>query len=142
MLAAFCLAEEKVEMRSKYSYSIRQSQKWGSGNKHEGYHDYFFINQEKYKEHGGMVPPTILIRKKNIKQLKDICQKIWVYEVSASFSPNTTLGFEEWLESKSNDDILELLYDWGRKNKREVKCITDASMYVRDVVIVYPKKLF
>jgi hypothetical protein len=137
--AALCLVEGKCP-RYSFNLDLRQAKSWAKG-KEDKWLDYFIINQERF-DFGNGIPATIVIRKKNLKLLTDICQKLWVKQISDSFGPKTKLGFEEWLDETSVDKILELMIENFNSHKgNRVFHVTDKNLYVKDVVIIYPQKI-
>lgn len=137
MQAAICLAQSNCP-RISFDLHIRQAREWNKG-KEDNWLDYWVVNQERFKDESG-TPATIIIKKKNIKLLTEICRELWVKEVSASFRPNTTLGFQEWLEDTSVDKIFELMQESLNKHKdSRVYLVTDKNLYVKDIVVIFPK---
>lgn len=134
--AALCLSEGRCP-RSSYDLNIRQAKEWVKG-KEGDWLDYWTIYQDRFKDSNG-TPATIIIRKKNIKLLEETCKELWVKEVSASFRPNTTLGFKEWLEATSVDKIFELMCENLNEHKNtRVNLVTDKSLYLKDIVVIFP----
>lgn len=138
MQAALSLVEGRSPRYSFY-LNVRQAKDWGKDKK-DVWLDYWVINQDRFKDRNG-TPATIVIRKKNIKLLEEICKELWVKEVSASYRPNTTLGFKEWLEVTNVDKILELMQENLNEHKdNRVYLVTDRNLYLKDIVVIFPKK--
>lgn len=135
MQAALCLVEQKCP-RIKYDLDIRKAREWVKGGDYITF-DYWVINQDRFKI-GGITPATIIINKKNIKSLEDICRELWVIEVSNS---KTIIGFKEWVEVNSVDRILELMMENLNQYENErVYLVTDKNLYLKDIVIIFPSQ--
>jgi hypothetical protein len=134
--AALSLVEGRCP-RISYDLNISQAKSW----KNESYvwFDYWTIHQERFDCGNGILATTI-IRKKNIKLLKDICKDLWIKEVSASYWPNTVFGLDEWIEKTDVDKIYELMCKHLNEHKKtRVNMVTDRSLYLKDIVIIYPE---
>lgn len=131
MSAAYCLAQESCP-RYSYNLNINKAEEWNSNP--AKYIEKWYLYSDKFKTESGTYP-VIIIKKKNIKLLEDICKKMWVKEVSEN---HTTLGFEDWLKNVSEDKILNLMHE--HMNNR-VDVVTDRNLYIKDIVIVYPHEV-
>lgn len=137
MQAAVCLAQGKAE---KYSFelNIRRAEKWESRDNRVQL-DYWVANQERFKNSSG-IEPTIIIEKKNLKLLSQICRNLWVKEVGNSFRPNTLLGFEDWLSQTSVDDIFDLMINSINEKEERMFLVTDKNLYIKDIVVIFPRR--
>jgi hypothetical protein len=136
--AALCLVEGRCP-RSRYNFDIRQAKTWKKGEP-DVWLDYWYINQDRFNNNSG-IPPTIVIKKKNLKLLKDICKELWIKEVGASFRPNTTLGLEEWIEKTDVDKIYKLMCEnLNEVRDTRVNLVTDKNLSIKDIVVIYPER--
>lgn len=138
MHAAYCLAM-MIAPRSRYSfdveYNLHQATEWKS--KPEVKYDYFYIHDSKnFKNRFGSTHAVYVVRKKNIKLLGEQCKEAWKYAVSKSSRP-TTLGFKEWVDQTSCDDIVNILY---KIHENKIDVVTNRKLYLKDIVIIYPSK--
>jgi len=131
MSAAYCLAQGNCP---RYSHDLRisKAEEWKSNP--AKYIEKWYLYSDKFKTESG-TSPVIILKKKNIKLLRDICREMWVKEISNYYSPNTLLGFEDWMKEVSEDKILKLMLE--HMNNR-VDVVTDRNLYLKDIVIVYP----
>jgi hypothetical protein len=138
MNAAYCLAL-MIAPRTRFSmdvpYTIHQAEEWKTTP--TVYYDYFYIWDEQFKDRmTGSTPCVYLVRKKNLKLLKKECKEAWKYAVGDS---STTLGFKDWLEQATPDDILPFMF---RVYENRIDVVTDRKLYLKDIVIIYPNKPF
>jgi len=143
MNAAYCLAMRKAP-KSGFSfdlnYNINQANEWKSDPK--VHYDYFYVWDKYFENRFGSTKAVLLVKKKNIKLLKENCKEAWKHAVNESFSGSTTLGFEEWLERSTPDEILSKMHS---VYEGSIDVITDRKLYLKDIVIIYPhnpNKLF
>jgi len=140
MQAAICLAQNKCP-RSSYDLTIRQAKEWHKG-KESKWLQYWIVNQDRFKDHSGTTGATIVIKKNDLRLLKDICKELWIKEVSNSFSPNTLLGFENWLEKTHVDKIYDLMCEnLNEVNSTRVQLVTDRSLFLKDIIVIFPKRV-
>jgi len=127
--AALCLLEEYCPGHY-FNTKVTRAKDYRDG--YEKVLDYYFIYSDRgFNQLKG--DSYVVLRKKNIKALKDRCKKIWIKEVSENISSSTILGFEEWLKKTSIDDILSLMHEYFRK---DISVITDKSLGIKDVVFL------
>lgn len=132
MKVAYCLSERQCYYQSRYGLNSRRPYKnWET--KERG--NIFIVGEDRDPFSHSQSEGKTLVRLKHIKELKEICMKIWIKEVGASYSPNTTLGFDDWLEKTSNEEILKLMKDIDHE---KVILINDPSMKVRNIVVIHP----
>jgi hypothetical protein len=138
--AALCLAQENCP-RSRYDLEIRKASEWKNyRDKETIWYNYYLINQKRFEGRNG-ISATIIIRKKNLKLLKEICTGIWAKEVGSSYRPNTILGFEDWLEKVEIDKLYELICrSFNEKNSERIILVNERSLSVKDVVVIFPNK--
>jgi len=134
MSAAYCLAQGKCP-RGSYDLRISKAEEWKSNP--TKYIEKWYLYSDKFKTESG-TSPVIILKKKNIKLLRDICREMWVKEISNHYSPNTLLGFEDWMKDVSEDKILNLMHE--HMNNR-VDVVTDRNLFLKDIVIVYPHEI-
>ena len=134
MAAAFCLAMDNCP---NYSFDLRINQATVWKSNPSEYLDKWYVYSDRFERYGS-TSPVIIIKKKNLKILDEICKEMWVKEVSASYRPNTTLGFEEWLEKTSVDKILELIQ---KHMNNRVDIVTDRNLYIKDIIVIYPHQI-
>lgn len=135
MQAALCLAQGETP-RYSFDLTIQKAKNWISKN-NQVQLDYWIVYQEIF-EYGGGISPTIIIYKKNIKLLREICKKLWIQEVNNSY---TTLGFEEWLEATDVDKIFELMSNGLNKDSKRFHLVTDKNLYLKDIIVIFPHKI-
>ena len=139
MSAAYCLAMMNAP-RSKYSFDIdfkiNRAEIFRSEPKI--LLDYFYIYDKKFENRFGNTP-VLLVRKKNIKVLTETCLKAWKHSVNDSSRSSTILGFKEWLDATSCDEIVSILHQVLEDRIDEVN---DKKLYIKDVIIIYPDKPF
>lgn len=137
MNAAYCYAM-MIAPKSQFSfdidYTLNQAEEWRSDPK--VYYDYFYIWDKTFENRFGSTKPVYLARKKNIKLLEKQCKKAWMYAVKEE---KTTLGFDDWLNKSTPDEILSLFY---RVYEKRIDVITDRKLYLKDIVIIYPSEPF
>lgn len=132
MSAAYCLATNYCP-RGSWDLKVNKAQEWNS--KLIKHIEKWYIYSDKFETPNG-TKPVILLKKKNIKLLDELCKEMWMTEVKNEFGSNrTTLGLKEWLIEKSDDYILELLYE--HINGR-IEVVTDRGLSIKDVVVIYP----
>lgn len=135
MGAAYALLSGKCPQYS-FDYGINKAEVWKSNPKQ--YIEKWCLYDERFETTRG-TSPVIFLYKKNIKLLDELCLKVWIKEVSVDrMRPNTLLGFNDWLEQTSDDDILTLMQEYYDDR---VFLINDKKLYLKDIVIVYPHSL-
>jgi hypothetical protein len=136
MSAAYCLAMMNAP-KSKYSFdrgfNIHRGEVFRSEPKI--LLDFFYIYDKTFENRFGTTPSVLLVRKKNIKVLTETCLKAWKHAVNKSFSDSTILGFKEWLDATSCDEIVSILHEVLEDRIDEVN---DKKLYIKDVIIIYP----
>ena len=123
--------------RGKYStdFNINQGKIW-SNKEPDKYLPYFCVYDKDF-ENFGSTKAVYVLRKKNIKELEELCQEMWVKEVSNSPRPNTKLGLSDWLNETTPDKIIELLEEHLGDR---IDVVTERKLKIKDIVIVYPHK--
>ena len=136
MSAAYCLAMA-IAPRSRYSveFSINQATAWKKEPK-EYFPNFYIYDERKFGGHHGTKPVHVL-KKKDLKILDDICKELWIKEVGNDFRPKTLLGFEDWIEATSVDDILRLMRE-HLENRIDV--VTERKLGIKDIVVIYPQE--
>jgi hypothetical protein len=138
MSAAYCL-DMMIKPKSGYSFDvgfiIRRAEVFKSDPKI--FLDYYYLHDDRFKTHSG-TPSVFLLRKKDIKIFEDECFKAWKYVVNKSYD-STKLGFKEWVEATSCDDIVSILHEVLEERIEEV---SDSKLKIKDVIIIYPSVPF
>lgn len=129
MQAAYSLLKEESP---KYNFELRINRAEDCDTKKPL--NYFYIYDEHFRSFGTL-SPVICVFKRNIKELKEICHKAWIKEVSKRYD-YVTDSFEDWLNNISNDDLLKLLVC-----NKKIFLVTDRKLYLKDIVIILPKKI-
>jgi len=134
MQAAICLLEG-VCPNYNFQLDVRRAEEWVRGGDNIPL-DYYYTNQDKF-DYGNGIPPTIIIKKKNLKLLKEFCKKAWLKAVDDG---ETTLGLNDWVNSVNIDKLFSIICNSLNNHKtNRVHLITDRNLYIKDIVIIYPR---